>query len=427
MQMQRISIEHISPARFLPLTFLLVAVVLLVGCGGSSKAQNKNGAAQGSPTPTPVIDVSTTAAIRRELPRYLEATGSLAADEQSEVASLVSGKVTFVGTDVGNYIERGAVLIRLDDSDARIRLTQSEANVAQAEASVRQARARLGLNGGQQFDPNRVAEVGASRSALELAEKQLRRFEKLLETGDVSRSAYDQQKAQRDQLRSQYEAQLTAARQGFAAVQTAQAGVDAARTQTAQSQKAISDAVVRAPISGFVSERTADLGEYISPQSKIVTIVRTNPLRVRIDVPEQEIGKVRPGQSVSLAVSAFAERNFNGRVVRVAPGLNTTSRTLTVEAEVENGSGELKPGQFVTVRILLPESEAVVLVPQRAVKSDGTTARVYVIKDGRAQERLVQLGTTEGDMVAVRSGVEPDELVATSNVDQLTNDAQVRQ
>lgn len=423
--MHSISLPHVAPTRFLLFALLLVLPLTSVGCGSKSKAQNKNDAAQ--PTPPPAVEVSTATAIRRELPRYLEATGSLAADEQSEVASLVSGKVIFVGTDVGNYIERGAVLVRLDDSDARIRLTQSEAAVAQAEAGVRQARARLGLNAGQQFDPNRVAEVGASRAALELAEKQLRRFEKLLETGDVSRAAYDQQKAQRDQLRSQYEAQLTAAQQSYAAVQTAQAGVDTARTQVAQSQKAISDTIIRAPISGFVSDRAADIGEYISPQSKIATIVRTNPLRVRIDVPEQEIDKVRPGQSVSLAVSSFAERNFNGRVVRAAPGLNTTSRTLTVEAEVENGSGELKPGQFVTVRILLPESEAVVLVPQRAVKSDGTTARVYVIKDGRAQERLVQLGATEGEMVAVRNGIQSDELVATSNVDQLTNDAQVRQ
>ena len=415
--------------KFLALAFLLAAVCLLaLACGGSKAQSNtKESTTTTTTTETTVVEVTTAPAILRQLPRFFEATGSIAADEQTDVAPAVAGKVTAIGVDLGTWVERGAMLVRLDDRDARIRLEQAAAQVAQAQSSVRQAEARIGLRPGQSFDPTRVAEVGSARVALELAEKQLRRFEKLIESGDVSRSSYDQQKAQRDQLREQYEAALTQARQNYAAVQTARAAVDAAQTQVAQARKAINDAIVVAPISGYVSDRPAALGEYVSTSSKVATIVRTNPVRVQMDIPEQAVSTIRVGQSVSVSVSAYPDRNFSGMVHHVSPSVTANSRTMTVEARVENPDGLLKPGQFATVRILQAESDPAVLVPARAVRTESGTSRVYVIQDGRAQQRLVQLGQTEGDLVEIKSGVAADEQVATSNVELLSDGTPVRQ
>jgi RND family efflux transporter MFP subunit len=185
--------------------------------------------------------------------------------------------------------------------------------------------------------------------------------------------------------------------------------------------------VVYAPISGYVADRPADLGEYVSTSTKVATIVRTNPLRVRIDIPEQAISSVRPGQSVSVSVSAYPDRTFAGRVARISPNVSAQSRTLTVEAEVGNSENLLKPGQFATIRILLPQTEPATLVPARAVRAEGPTSRVFVIRDGVAQERLVQTGQAEGDLVEIRGNVAPDELVATSNVEQLADGVPVRQ
>src|ERR1044072_6064375 len=188
--------------KFLASVVLLAAVCLLALACARSKAQSnskESTTTTTTTTQTTVVEVTTAPAILRQLPRFLEATGSLAADEQTDVAPAVAGKVISVNVDLGTWVERGAVLVRLDDRDARIRLEQAVAQVAQAQSSVRQAEARIGLRPGQTSDPARVAEVGAARVALELSEKQLRRFEKLIESGDVSRSSYDQQKAQRDQ------------------------------------------------------------------------------------------------------------------------------------------------------------------------------------------------------------------------------------
>lgn len=405
---------------------LLVALAAFVASCGGSKANNRTEETPANAQPLPV-EVTTAAAIKRELPRFFEATGSLAGDEQTDVAPQTSGKVVAVGVDIGSPVRRGQLLVRLDDAELKLRVDQAAAQVAQAKAAVRQAEEKIGLRPGQAFDPNRVSEVAAAKVAFDLAEKNFRRAERLVESGDVSRSFFDEQRARRDQLREQYEVAVAQARQNFAGVEVARTNVANAQAQLALARKNLSYANIPAPIDGYVTERTADLGEYVSPQQKVVTIVRTNPLRIRIDIPEQAIQEVRVGQSVSITTSAWPDRNFSGRVARIAPNVSATSRTLTVEAEIENSSGALKPGQFATVRILQERAEPAVLIPARAVVTEAGVSRVFVIKDGRAEQRVVQTGQTEGDLIEIKSGVNAEEKVATSNLEQLSDGVAVRQ
>jgi membrane fusion protein, multidrug efflux system len=406
------------------LLLLAAAAVFVASCGGSKANVRKDETAAN--TEPAVVEVTTAAAIKRELPRFFEATGSLAGDEQTDVAPQTAGKVVAVGVDIGSYVRRGAMLVRLDDAELKLRVDQAAAQVEQAKANVRQAEEKIGLGPGQAFDPNKVAEVSAARVALDLAEKNLKRAEKLIESGDVSRQFYDEQRARRDQLKEQYDVALAQARQNFAGVDVARTNVANAQAALALARKNLSYAVIPAPIDGFVTERTADLGEYVSPQQKVVTIVKTNPLRIRIDIPEQAIPAVKVGQSVSIATSAWPDKNFAGRVARIAPNVSATSRTLTVEAEIENSSNALKPGQFATVRILQERAEPAVLIPARAVVTEAGVSRVFVIKNGHAEQRLVQTGQIEGDLIEVRQGVAADEQVATSNLEQLTDGIAVK-
>ncbi|MCU1289235.1 MAG: family efflux transporter subunit [Acidobacteria bacterium] len=424
--------------------------LFIASCGGS-KASPAN-TANAAPT---VIDVAAAQAVIRQIPTYFEATGNLASDAQTDVAPTVGGKIVEVNFDIGSYVNRGDVLVRLDNRDARIRLEQAQAQVAQADSGVRQAQAqveaaranvrqtqaRLGLTEGSNFNIESFSQVRATSAQLELAEKELGRAERLLETGDIARTIYDQRKAQRDQLRAQLDEARSTASVAVAAIRTAQSQVetaqaavrsaqsaaDAARTQTASAEKAIADAVVYAPISGYVSERVADLGEFAATSSKIATIVRTSVLRLRIDIPEQAIGQVANGQGISLQTSAYPDRNFAGTVVRISPSVNATSRTLTVEAEVENVGGLLKPGQFATVRLTQPKPAPAVMIPVAAVRTEGETNRVYVIQDGFAAERLVQLGFLENDYIEVKQGVRENETVAVNNLNLLNDGVLVRQ
>ena len=404
---------------------LVVAAAFVASCRGS-KANVRKDESNATTQPAVVEGVTTAAAIKRELPRFFEATGSLAGDQQTDVAPQTSGKVVALGVDIGTYVKRGQMLIQLDADELKLRVDQAAAQLEQAKAAVRQAEEKIGLRPGEKFDPNRVAEVAAAKVTLDLAEKNLRRAEQLIESGDVSRSFFDEQRARRDQLKEQYEVAVAQARQNYAAVDVSRTNVANAQAALALARKSLSYAVIPAPIDGFVSERTADLGEYVSPQQKVVTIVRTNPLRIRIDIPEQAIPEVKVGQSVSITTSAWPDKNFAGRIARIAPNVSAQSRTLTVEAEIENNSNALKPGQFATVRILQERAEPAVLVPARSVISEAGVNRVYVIKNGHAEQRLVQTGQTDGDLIEIKSGVAADELIATSNLEQLSDGIAVK-
>lgn len=431
-----------------------LCVLIASGCGS-----NANSATTGNTNNQPqIIDVTTSQAIIQPIPSYIEATGNLVSDAQTDVAPAVGGKIVEVNFDIGSFVQKGDVLVRLDPRDANIRLEQAkaqveqqrqavqqaESNVEQAIANLRQTQARLGVKDGETFQIKDFSQVKTFTAQLELAEKELRRTEKLLESGDVSKSAYDQRKSQRDALLGNLDEARSNAAVAIRAINTAQAGVGTAKaavssaqaavataqTQVTQAQKAASDTNVLAPISGFVSERIADVGEFVTPNtpnSKVATIVRTSTLRMKIDVPEQSIGKVATGQGVSLQTTAHPDRNFAGTIVRISPSLNTSARTLSVEAEVQNTEGLLKPGQFATVRITQSKPEPAVMIPAKAVRTVGNTNSVFVVKDGVAREQFVQLGLLENDMIQVKQGVIEGDLVAVTNVNQLSDGISVRQ
>jgi len=409
------------------LLLLLIAAGIFVSSCRGSRANVRNEETANATTTPAVVDVTTAAAIKRDLPRFFEATGSLAGDQQTDVAPQTAGKVVAVGVDIGSFVRRGQMLVKLDDAELKLRVDQAAAQLEQTKAAVRQAEEKIGLRSGQAFDPNRVAEVAAAKVALDLAQKNLVRADKLIESGDVSRSFYDEQRARRDQLKEQYDVALAQARQNYAAVDVARTNVANAQAALGLARKSLSYSIIPAPIDGFVAERTADLGEYVSPQQKVATIVRTNPLRIRIDIPEQAIPEVKVGQSVSVTTSAWPDKSFAGRVARIAPNVSATSRTLNVEAEIDNSGGALKPGQFATVKILQERPEPAVLIPARAVVSEAGVNRVFVIKNGHAEQRLVQTGQKEGDLIEVKTGVAADEQVATSGLERLSDGVAVKQ
>ena len=141
------------------LVLFVAALTVNTACNRSKGSPNNNAAA----TPLPAVEVSTTAAVLRQLPRYFEATGSLAANEKSDVMPSTTGKVVALGVDLGSYVRQGQMVVKLDENDLRLRLQQAQAQLDQAKATQRQNEAKIGLRPGQQFNPESVPEVAAAR------------------------------------------------------------------------------------------------------------------------------------------------------------------------------------------------------------------------------------------------------------------------
>ncbi|MFL6336466.1 MAG: efflux RND transporter periplasmic adaptor subunit [Pyrinomonadaceae bacterium] len=435
-------------ASLLCLTAFCVLFVVACGRSESSSAAAKGGkkgnSARSGETAeaAPPVAVTTARAESREVPSYVQATGSLVAEETSDVATQASGQVVSTPVGVGAFVRQGEVVARINDRDARLRLQQAQAGVGQAVAAVRQAEARIGLTPGGNFQESAIPEVRAAGSNLEQAQAQLRlaeanekRYRALVETGDVAMSTYDQYRTTRDTARAQVnaarqalEVSINTARQSNQAVQSAQAGVESARAAVAIAQKAVADTVVRAPYAGYVSSRPVAVGEYVTPASVVATVLRTNPIKLQLLVPEADAPHLTPGMGVSLEVEAFRDRKFAGQVSAVNPAIDPASRSATVEALVQNPDNALRSGMFATARIAREGGGRAVYVPRAAVFADQNTQsyRVFVIQNDTAKLRVVQLGTEEGDMIQILSGVEADEVLATSNLQQLFEGARIR-
>jgi multidrug efflux pump subunit AcrA (membrane-fusion protein) len=431
------------------LSGLLLALALFgAACGRSepranAKANTNAGGAEAGRTEAAPVVVTTAVATAREVPSYIQATGSLVADETSDVAPQASGQVIATPVGVGAFVRQGAVLARLNDRDARLRLQQAQAGVQQAIAGVRQAEARLGLRPGGNFDASTIPEVRNANSSLEQAQAELRlaeanerRYRELVETGDVAVSVYDQYRTQRDTARArvnaarqQLETAINTARQSNQAIQSALAAVETARAQAAIAQKAVADTTVRAPYAGYVSNRPIAVGEYVTTSSIVATVLRTNPIKLQLQVQEAEAPYIPPGMGVSLEVDAHRNRKFAGQVTAVNPAIDPVSRAVTIEAAIENADNALRSGMFATAQIVRKGGSRAVFVPRAAVFSDQNTQsyRVFVIQGDTAKLRVVQIGTEEGDTVQILSGVNADETVATSNLQQLYEGARVKQ
>ena len=430
-----------SPASAGKLLSAILTVSLIASCSSSGGANRGGGPNREAEDQAPVIQVTSAKSESRDMPAYIQATGSMVADESSGVASKVAGKIVNVGVDVGQFVSQGALIVKIDDRNARLELAQAQAGVKQAQAAVRQAEARLGLSGERTFNASSVPEVRAANALYEQVQAELRqaeanekRYRELVETGDVSMVTYEQYRTTRDTVRARVnaarevlEGAVNTARQNNQAIRIAEANVEAARAQVQTAEQAVADTVVRAPFSGFISERPVAIGESVTSATVLATLLRTNPIKIQIQVAETDVPTVVIGRGVSVEVPAYRERRFSGTVTAINPAVDPGSRSAIVEASIENGDNSLRPGMFGTARITREGGTTGVFVPKSAVHNDPATQsyRAFVIVDGIAKLRTLQLGNEESESWQILDGLAADEVVATSNLDQLYEGAKV--
>ena len=435
--------------------FFLCALTIFVSCGGSSKAETEKSGANSQENAAAPITISVGKSESRNVQATIQATGSLTADETSSIAAKVGGRVTNIYANVGQFIGKGDLIAKLDETEARLQLAQANAAVNQAIAGVRQAESRLGLSPNGSFNATTIPEVRVVNASVEQAQAQLRqaevvlqqaevnekRYRDLVTTGDTPMITYDQFRTTRDVARTardaaragvnaakqQLEAAVNTAKQNNQAIKSAQAAVESARTQVGIAQQSVADTTIRAPFSGYISERATAVGEFVTTATPIATILRTNPIKIQIQIAEADIPYVSIGRGVSIAVDAYKDRNFAGTVIAVNPQIDPTSRSAVVEASIENNDNALRTGMFATAKITREGGSIGIFVLKTAVINDQSTQayRVFVIQEGIAKLRTVQLGTEEGDSYQILNGVNADETVATSNLEKLYEGAKV--
>lgn len=386
------------------------STLLLLGvtAAGCSRGASQPARAEAAPVP---LAVSVADVTERPIARFIRVTGTLTAQEQAEVAAETSGRIVATPVERGSRVAGGGDLVRIAAAD-------TEAQVAEAEANAAQIEAGLGMSGGKAFAQDAVPDVMNTKSAYDLAQSDYDRLRTLLDQKVISRAEFDRAFANVESTRQKYEMAKNTAAQQFQALM-------AARARVARARKALSDTVVKAPFEGLVAERLVSIGDFVTPGTRVAVVVRVDPLRVELTVPEQFVSVVGVGRPVSLQVDAYPGRTFNGQVRYVSPALSASTRALVVEAVVANPAGELKPGFFATARIEQATATPALLVPAKAVQATSGTQRVFVAKGDRAEERIVTTGQTLDDLVEIVSGLAKGEPVILDHPDALVDGAPI--
>ena len=393
--------------------------VALAGSRSGAAANNggnrqSNGKASLGFAPVEAADPAKTGAattgvetVRVEIvPRFdvLKLTGSLMADERSSVASNTSGIAAEVRVDRGSLVKKNDVLVQIDPTDATNKL-------AEGQAMLDELKARLGLDGNMEnFRPEDEPEVRLAKASADLAAANLKRAKDNIAKKVISNEAFDQAQTEYELAAQRYRQSLFQIKQVYQMYRTAE-------IKLAILKKAVDDTTIRAPFDGWVAEKLVAPGEQISSgmqATKVVTLVRIDPLRLSLTVPQQDIGRIRPGQTVRFRVDSFPDDEFEARVRFIAPVVMNDTRSMVVEAVAPNPDRKLRPGLFATAKLELPRQQPSVLAPVGAVLRTGEVGRVFVVRDGVAHELVVELGDADGDKIEIRSGLTGKEILVAN-------------
>jgi membrane fusion protein (multidrug efflux system) len=312
------------------------SILMLAAAVSACKKKGDDGGAKQSSAPPLKVAVAT--AEEAEAPRHLVLTGTIVADQRSEVTADTAGKVLSVMVERGQRVKMGAPVVQLDVRTSALAAREAQANLASA------------------------------RAQRELAEQECARTKQLLDQGAITRSEYDRQTTQ-----------CTSALQQ----------VSAAEARAQMMAKSVADGIVRAPFDGVVAQKSVAPGEFVAPGRPLFTLVDDDPLKIEISVPEAEVPSVRDGQEVELRAVAVPDQAHKAKITRIGAEVGRT-RALIVEATVTataDGAmpAELKPGMFAEVRIEIGKVRRPV-VPRQAVVRRGKTQHVFVVVDAEARD-----------------------------------------
>jgi membrane fusion protein, multidrug efflux system len=337
----------------------LVSLALALSGAGCS---HDSAAATEAKSHVAKVHVETKAVAEQAVPKLLALTGVLSSNERTDLAANASGRVVKTFVERGDHVAQGAILAQLDARSAALARAEAEANVAVASEQLKNQRADC------------------------------QRYVSLLAKGAITQQEYDRQTT---------------------SCQTQASSEEAARIRASEAVQTLTDSAIRAPFAGVIAERFVHVGDYVHADTRVVTLLVDDPLRLELTVPESNIGSVRPGLAVSFETVALPGRTFSATVKYLGGEIREATRDLVVEAVTDNHDRALLPGMFVTAH--LPIGEVVMpVVPTAAILHHDENDTLFVVVDGHLEERAIQLGPMAGELRGVADGIKKGDVVVVS-------------
>ncbi len=375
--------------------------------------------------------------------------GQIAAFEQTPLFAKVSGYVEAVLVDIGDAVKKGQTLIKLSIPEMLDDLTQKEAMIAQTEAEAKQAESMIQASeAAAETAHAKIAEaeagIGRANAELERWKSEHARMKELTATGSVT-------KRLEDETLNQFHAAEASTREAAAKVKSARAAyaeakanvlkakadreafaarLNVAKADLARTKTMTGYLEIKAPYDGTITRRLVDTGQYVYPANgnthqSLMTIARSDVVRIFVDVPELEAGRVDAGDQATIRVQAVESKPFEAKVTRTSWSLLDTNHSLRAEIDLPNPQGTLRPGMYATATILLGERKDVITLPMTAIVREGQDAYCMCVESDHLKRKPIELGLRSGGEFEIVSGLTGTEMVVLKQPEVFPSGQQV--
>jgi HlyD family secretion protein len=385
---------------YLLISTMVIAILTVSGCGfKKSKAVGRKGMAGKNQT----VTVTTTNVARTTMQNDITLNGKVKPFQEAEISAKVSGKVSQIYFEMGQNVQKGDVLFKLDDRDLYLDLEQAEAALKVTQTSLSSSLITAETN---------------YQDAKRSYERLKRLYDKQIGSKQELESAESAYKLAEETYTSAKLAEQNGTTNARAQLEKARLAYDVAKTQLGYT-------VVRAPISGTIATKDIKVGQYVSASTTVATLVDLSALVVETNVPEANINRLKSGDQVEVSVKSIADQPFFGKIIAIAPAVDSTTLNYPVKIRVPNQKNQLKSGMFATVKLTLNRAEQVLAVPLAALGEESGRKYVFTVNNGVAAKQIIKTGLSDDQMIQVIAGLTANEAVVVKGRDQLKTGSKV--
>lgn len=354
----------------------------------------------------PAVDVVTVQ--RKDMIRKIDLTGQTVPESQVDIAAKYTGKITQINVELGQHVSPGDILLSQDSSDVDISISQNAASYRQASADAIESNATF------------EASYQKAQSDYQHSATNYDRYKTLYAQGAISKEALDNAEQQMTSAQSAlntWSKQLIAG--SAASVESKRANRDKAQSAIDALQNQKGDLTLRAPRSGIIGFRQAEVGNIVSAGQKLLSIIDNSNIYVDCSVSEQDIGQISLGVPTTISIESLG-KSYTGKIIYISPAMDSKTQNFIIRVALDKPDDIIRSGMFARTTINVALRPQTLFVPKEAVISLNGKDRIFIVNsNNQIEERIVQLGLRNDKSVEILGGLNDGEQVAVSNLSRL--------
>ena len=412
--------------------YLIIALIIFVGIAvlifiiqlRNREVEKREGLDLGVPVETYQLKED-------DLEIILNYSGTVSYLNKARISPQISGEIIDIYVAEGQEVEAGEVLAKIDDREIKNNLRQAEMIKHEAELAFKKA--ELSLENSKNNLKQSKASLDEAKSDLSQWRKDYQRDKKLYEEDVIAKVKFEQTETQYQKARSRVKSMEAAVNSAKTAITIAESDIEIRESQLSRTENELDNARIRlenteikAPFSGVILDTIAEKGEIaVNSQPVFLASNSLNQVEVKSYIAMNDLSKIGLGTEAEITFSNLKGEKYRAEIIEISPISNPQNRTTKIKFKVDNSEQILKDGMAASLKIIAEKIENELIIPEEAIFEFRDKAHVYVIKDSQAELKKVELGISDGHSAVVKSGLEEDEIVAVSNINELRDGAAV--